>query len=779
MAKGLMRSFAGGVLTPEMYGRLDLGKFQTGLAQCINFLTLPHGPAARRPGTQFVQQARGVNTIGTPPVTFFCMLLPYVASESEAYVVEITDGRMRFHGPNGTELEAPRNITAVTQANPGALTITGHGYSTGEWVFVQNIGGMTALNGRFWQVEVVDLNTINLRPLPTTGTPSPALFNTTSLPAYTSGGTASRVYQIASPYGFEIPLRWSQVNNVLTICDSRGLFSARELRRNGTANWQLTDVSFAVTLAAPTGVSATPTSPVPTNPTTASYVVTSVAADLVTESVASSVATASNNLAIHGNFNTINWTAAAGAARYYVYKLRGGVYGYIGQTTGTSLVDDNILPDTLTTPPTADITLNTGPTDYPTAVTYYEQRRWFGGTPSKPQSVWATRSGTDSNLTTSVPTRADDALEVRIASQRRQVIKHLVALQDIVALTDGGEFRVFSDGGPAISLDTLSIKPQSSVGAADPQPALAEDRALYVQAKGSYIRELAFDSSGFGRFTSSNVSVMAPHLFDGYTITQMAYTRSPLPVLWAVRSDGTLLAMTHMPDQQVYGWHVHTIGSGSVESITSIPENNEDVLYIAVRRTDPATGAAVIHVEKLRPRLFLTAAEAWFVDSGLSYNGLPVTALSGLWHLEGRQVQILADGAVVTPQTVTNGAITLTIPATHVTVGLPYVSDLQTLPQAYDTAPAGGQATRKNVREVTLRVVNSSLVKAGPTFDKLRQYPAREVSDPYDSPPGLRTGEVSITLDPRWAEDGQICVRQDEPLPLTVCSIVHDTATGG
>ena len=778
MAKSLYKSFAGGEITPEMYGRLDLTKFQTGLAKCENFLTLPHGPAARRPGSYFVQQSKNVHT---PSTSHPIKLRPFVFNADQAYVVEFGAGYVRFHNQNGTELEAAKTITTLTIANPAVLTIVGHGYSTGEWVFVDDIPGALGqfMNGRFLEVAKINNDTFSLKRLPYYGQSGGVAVSTEGLPAYTSGGTVQRVYTLASPYASGADeINYAQSNDVMTLTST--VYAARELSRVGSANWNFSTVSFAITIAAPTGVSASPTVPTPTNPTAQSYVVTAVAADLTTESLASTPDTCTNNLTIAGNFNTITWSAVTGAARYYVYKLRGGTYGFIGQTTGLSLVDDNINPDVITTPPTSSITLNTGAGDYPAAVTYYERRRWFAGTALKPPNFWMTRSGTESNLSSSVPTQADDALELRIASQQQQSIRHLVALQDVVALTASGEHRIFADGGPAISLDTISIKPQGASGANTAQPALADDRALYVQAQGSYIRELAFDPSGMGRFTTENVSVMAPHLFDGFSVTEVAYCRAPVPVLWAVRSDGVLLGMTHMPVQQVYGWHRHVLGGEGafVESIAVIPENNEDVLYLAVRRP-LGGGYSAVTIERVTTRQFIDQSNAFFVDCGLTYRGAPATTIRGLWHLEGRTVDILADGSVVTPQVVVNGSVSLQNAASVVHVGINYASDLQTLPQAYEGAPASGQGTMKNVSKVFVRVKASSLAKAGPRFDTLREYPARQVSDPYGSPPALRTAELTITVDPSWTTDGSICIRQDKPLPLTVCSIAHDTATGG
>jgi hypothetical protein len=231
-----------------------------------------------------------------------------------------------------------------------------------------------------------------------------------------------------------------------------------------------------------------------------------------------------------------------------------------------------------------------------------------------------------------------------------------------------------------------------------------------------------------------------------------------------------------VPDQQVFGWHQHTT-DGTIESVAVIPEDSEDVLYVVVART--IDGRTVRYIERLKSRFFDEAADAFFVDSGLTYDGAAATVISGLYHLEGETVSILADGAVEPDQEVVNGTVTLETAASKVHVGLPYNSDLQTLPAALDGAPAAGQGTMKNVSKVHLRVAQSSIVQAGPSFTNLTTYPARAVSDPYGSPPALRTGELSLGISPSWNTDGSVCIRQDKPLPLTVLSLTIETAVGG
>ncbi len=758
--KILLKSFAGGEITSELAGRIDLTKWQTGLSLCRNFITLPHGPAARRTGFEFTNEAK--------TSTSAVRIIPFSFSATQTAVLEFGNLYIRFHIGGATLLESTKVVTDITQP-AGVVTSAAHGYANGDWLYVASVVGMTELNGRFVVVSDTATNTFRMKDF------AGNYITTGSYGAYVSGGTVGRVYTLTSTYAAAdlFDLHFAQSADVITI--THPSYPTRELKRLGATNWTITDVSFAPTIAAPSAPSVTPTVGTPGAASPQEYCVTAIAADNVTESLGSTSTTVSNDLSIAGNYNTITWGAVTGATRYNVYKRRGGGFGYMGQTTGLSAVDENILADTTQSPPEDIIDLNTGAGDYPAATTYHEQRRWFAGSTNKPQVVWGTRTGTESNLTSSLPSRDADGLEVRVASMQNNQIRHLVPLADLIALTAGGEFRMFADGAPAITPSSISIKPQGYSGASNVQPVVSEGSVLFVQAQGSRVRELAYNWES-NAYRSVDVSLMAPHRFNGYTITQMAYTRAPEPTLWAVRNDGVLLGMTYVPDQQVFGWHAHdTIGT--FESVCVVAEGNEDVLYVVVKRE--IEGREARYIERLRTRTLTALEDAFFVDSGLSYSGTPVTTLRGLWHLEGETVDILADGSVEPTQVVTDGTITLENAASKISVGLNIVADLRTLPLALEGAQASGQGTIKNVNKVHIRVSQSSLVKAGPAFDRLREYPARAVSDPYGSPPALRDGELSLSVDPNWSTDAAICVRQDAPVPLTVLSMTLEVQGGG
>lgn len=679
--KSLTRSFAGGEITPELFGRLDLGKFQTGLATCRNFFPLPHGPVTRRPGTKYVRE---VKTSAN-----FTRLIPFAFSADQTMVLEFGNLYLRFHTQGGTLM---------------------------------------------------------------------------------SGGSP---YEIVTPFATAHlrDLHFTQSADVLTI--THPTYGIREVRRLGTTNWTITTVSFAPALSAPTGLSI---SKVGTGSITYKYVVTALADNGVDESVASAEVSTTNNLSTAGNSNTITWSAVTGAARYNVYKKTGGVYAYVGQSDLTrSFTDDNFLGDQAKVPPESFIDFNSTAGEYPSTVTYHEQRRWFAGTDSKPQTVFATRTATEANLTSSIPSLADDAIEVRLAAQQQNRIRHLVPLSDLIALTAGGEWRIFNQGAEAITPTSISIKPQGYSGASNVQPVVTSGSILYVQAQGSRVRELAYNWES-SAYRSVDMTIMAPHIANGYTIVDIAYSRAPDQIFWAVRSDGALLSMTYVPEHQVYAWAKHDT-DGEFESICTVAEGTEDALYAVVKRT--INGSTKRFVERLESRLFTQLEDAYMVDCGATYDGVPNDTISGLTWLEGKTVNILADGAVHPQRVVTGGSITLDYEASKIHIGLPIVADIKTLPLAFEGVQASGQGVLKNVNKVHLRVYQSSGVQAGPSFSRLTTYPARSVDDPYGSPPALRTGELSLAIGPSWNTDGGVCVRQTEPLPLTILSMTLEVATGG
>lgn len=760
--KGLWRSFAAGEIAPELFSRIDLDPVQTGLALCKNYEVLPHGPIKNRAGFDYVLEAK-FSARQT-------RLIPFIRSQTQTFVLEFGHLYVRFHTNDGTVVENALAVSAVTQVNPGVFTSVAHGYSNGQTVFLAGFGGMTAINGRFLNVANATADTFTLQDF--AGVP----LNTSALPAYTGGGTVARVYEVVTPYDETVinllTLHYVQSVDVLTLVHQS--YPQQELRRITDTNWTLTAISFDPDVAAPTAVTFTTpgASTIPYQ-----YTVTAISATTLKESFAATPSIQQlTQLTALGFANNISWTGSAGAVRYNVYSNRSGLYCYIGQSVGTSFRDDNITPDTTTTPPT---TANpfTGANTYPGTVSYFQQRRVFAGSINAPQNVWMTRSATESILTSSLPIRDDDAIVFKISAREANTIKHIVPLKDLILLSGSAAWQVVAQNSDVLTPKTISINPQSYYGASDAQPVVVGQAAIYGEASGAHILELSYRYEVAG-YKTTDISLLAPHLFDGLSIVDLAYAPTP-KIIWGVRSDGVLLGCTYVPDNKVLGWHQHTTINGFFESIAVVPEGPDSALWALIRRT--INGRTVRYVEHKRSRQFATLADSFLVDSGATLiSGSPVSVItSGLWHLEGQTVSVLVDGAVQPRQVVTNGAITLQNAGSKIQVGLPITADAQLLPFAQQSANDGGygQGVQKNVNAVNIRVNSTSQLYAGPSFTKLRQFKQRTTEN-YGTPPSLVTGVINIVIDNSWGPDGQVCFRQTDPLPVTIQSAQLEMTLG-
>lgn len=892
------RSFAGGELSPEMFGRIDDVKFQTGAAKMRNFIATPQGPAENRPGTAFVAE--------TKDSTKRARLIPFTYSTTQTMVLEVGDRYIRFH-TQGATLQA---------GSPAAYN--------GATAYV--IGDLVSSGGTNYYCIA-----------PTTGNAPPNATYWYPLP--------SSAYEIPTPYlEADIPtIHYVQSADVLTLVHPN--YAPRELRRLGATTWTLSTISFVAPVAVPgaptvtasrgdalniTGI--TQANPgvittvgnhgfavgdsiyvnggtmtqlagfylvnsvpaantlsvkaydtgVPVNTTTYTawssggfvqfgdksldfdnyYVVTAIAQNAVDESAASPSGNVINNLNAIGAKNTISWSAVSGALRYNIYKRQSGLYGYIGQTASTSFDDDNIAPDMGITPPIVE-TPFVGAGNYPRAVSYFEQRRIFAGTNNAPQTMWMTRSGTESDLSYTLPSKDSDRINIRVAAREANTINHIVPLTQLLLLTSAAEWRVSPVNSDVLTPSTISVRPQSYIGANDVQPEIVNNTVVYCAARGGHVRELGYSWQASG-FVTGDLSIRAAHLFDDLDITDMCYSKAPQPILWFVSSNGNLLGLTYMPEQQIGAWHQHDT-DGLFESTTAVAEGSEDRVYVIVKRT--IGGVTKRYVERMASRQITTLDRCFFVDCGLTYDGnnatattvtvsggttwgpsdvLTITASSaifqfpststpptdindaivltdaagnkyrlriigtssttvatarvdvtlpvalrntattvwafardtvgGLTHLEGKTVSILADGAVQPQRIVSGGSVTIDRAAVVIHVGLPYQSDLQTLP-AVMSLDGYGQGRYKNVNKAYIRVFKSSGIFVGPTADRLVEAKQR-TTEPYGTPPSLKSDEIDVDLKPAWRAGGQVYLRQADPLPLSVVGLTLEVVLG-
>jgi len=421
-------------------------------------------------------------------------------------------------------------------------------------------------------------------------------------------------------------------------------------------------------------------------------------------------------------------------------------------------------------------------TGHPSCVSFYEQRLVFAGTTSEPQTVFFSKAGDYENMTSG--TNADDAMVYTIAANQVNVIRYLKAQRTLVIGTTAAEYTVSADGTDAsITPTNITIKKQSSYGSANVDAVTAGNAILFLQKAKRKIRELAYN------FDSD--SYVAPDLCilnDAVTesgIVQMEWQQEPDNILWCVREDGQLAALTYQRSEAVVSWHRHILGgafgSGNavVESIASISGDlNEDELWVIVKRT--VNGATVRYVECFSDFDFdeTAATDFKFLDSHLSYSGSATSSLSGLDHLEGQTVSILADGSVHANKVVSSGAISLDRSVTKACVGLSYDSVLQTMRIEGGAAEGTSQGKIKRISKVVLRLFETVGVKVGPSLTNLETIPFRTTSSNLSAPVDtLIEGDKEIEFDDDYNSDGHIFIKQDQPLPASILAIYPTLVT--
>jgi hypothetical protein len=374
-----------------------------------------------------------------------------------------------------------------------------------------------------------------------------------------------------------------------------------------------------------------------------SYVVTAVDANDV-ESTPSSPATSIIPIYNIGAYNTLTWTASVGAVRYRVYKEQSGLYGYIGETEETTFRDDNIAQDMGRTPPRLDVEFSTTG-EYPSAVAYFEQRKVFGGTTAEPQTVWMTRSNTESDLSYHLPVLDDDRIKFQIASREANTIRHIVPLNQLVLFSGSAEWVVRSVDNDALTPGNVGVRPQSYIGASTVQPVVVNNNIVFAAARGGHVREFGYADTA-GGYLTGDLSLRATHLFDGLSVRDMAYSKAPYPIVYATSSNGRLLGMVYIPEEQIASWFWLDT-DGLIESVCAVPEGLEDRLYVVVNLdgTRSVQRMAALAYTDLESGLFLDDHVAW---DGTVTDGRTVTVTGGTYYTYGETLTITASSSTFT-----------------------------------------------------------------------------------------------------------------------------------
>lgn len=442
---------------------------------------------------------------------------------------------------------------------------------------------------------------------------------------------------------------------------------------------------------------------------------------------------------------------------------------------------------------------------YPAAVAFHMERLYFGGGLYTPQTVQGSRPGDfpvfsptdDEDLVTD-----DMAVMFSLATDELNSIVWLKSTDSLYIGTIGPEFKLTVSGSEVITPSNFQFQRISNYGSSRVEPQFIGNSIIFSQNSLRTLRELTYNFST-DKYVAQDISVLGEHL-TAPGLNSFNFQQEPHSIIWATqqvrenqladtikRAGGRLIGLTYDKEQNVMAWHRHTIGGTEVEieSVECVFNDTiqQDQVWFCCRRKVNGQYVRTVEVIDKDFRMESPLEEMYFVDCGIKYNayklpkdhedyGLGVKHLKGLNWLAGEKVRITVDGAMH-PDKIVNedGTLDLEYEGKFITVGLYAPAKYQSL---YLDPEAGGtnfaQGHMQNIPKALIRFYRTMGGKFGPTFDKMEPIEYRTPQDAMDTAVPLFTGEKTVHFPSEWAHNSQVCVVQDDPLPMTILAILPE-----
>ena len=760
----LKPSFAGGEISPAMYGRTDFAKYDNGAATLKNFMVMRYGGVSNRPGTKYIASLPGR-----------AVLRAFKYNSEQNYMVVFYQNGIQVYKDESLEAtitgspytaDELRLIKCTQSANYMFLVHPEHppyvlirGYSSGQIT---------------WSLERMDIEGGPFEDGNTTSTMISAsgLTGTVTLTATANYFTSDMVgsllqlgHTVGSQYVKGVPAAWTDDDDVKHAADTlevscvpggsvyvesfgfwKGNFTLekyidgswtkiRTQEGNHSSNYNFTETNNHSSIV--------------------KYRITSTEFDPTTWSG-------------ENKKQTGNVTLQTFSQDYYgIVKIT--------SVNSTKSATATVIRELGEKKATKDYAISPWSTEkgYPACAKFFEDRLVFAGNQAYGQTFWMSKGGDYFNFSTSVPSADTDAVTGTLNGGEMNGIKAMIAFGELIMLTAGSEYKV-TGNNKAISPSNILSQAQEYRGINDVEPVTVGSRIIYIQHQGNIVRDLAYTYEA-DKYTGDDINLLAQHLFDEHKLVSMAYQQTPNSIVWFVRDDGLLLGLTYLKEQDIYAWHQHETVDGSFYDVATIAGTKEDEVWCVVERD------GTYMLEKMAAFNRTDSVEdQFFVDCGKQFESTKgMSTVSGLTHLNGKTVNILADGFVLPQQTVTNGAVDLGHSHKKVIVGLPIESLLVTLPLELNAQDGSTMSRRKRVSKLMLLFKDSSSGTFGLYDDKMDQIKWRS-TEPYGQARQLQTGKQELIMpSASFEKTVQVRVKQTDPLPMTILSIVPEIEVGG
>lgn len=753
----VINSFNAGELSPYLYARNDLKKYNSGCLTLENFQTLPYGGAIRRPAIKLIAESKENGKI---------RLIEFEFSSSQTYVLEFGDEYIRFFKDGAPVMDGGSPYEIVSPYDIDDLA---------GLRFIQSADVMWIVHGSYHVQRLSRFGNIDWT----------IADDILTFPVFLEQNITATTLSISNVV----------IGAGRNFVASVDLFDVNHVG----SYWQLKHPRTSIAINTPNATGAGPVSPTGTANSILSQA--GVRIGLYTKGTWA----ANSRLAVwRSDDNGVTWE------QYRYYDMDGRNV----DTSWTEDEDEILYCITTTTSPSGTFTLTVdeaydigivqitavadaqnatatvirtcGKTTatkrwsegawsdyrgYPSAVSLWESRLIFASTIYKPNTLWLSIIDDFNNFKTG--TLDDSAMTVTLGSGLLDEIKWLVPQSALIIGTAGSEWAMEaeSDNKP-VTPSSFALKRKTTYGSSSKiQGVLVNSAVLFVMRQGRKVREFVYNFDAQD-YVAPDLTILAEHITEG-GIVDAAYQQQPDNTLLAIRADGTMIPMTYERDQDVTGWQRWNNNEFEFESVAVLPrDENEDEIYVSCKLTVDSVVKRYIGILDNRE---------WGTDIATEWNGSdfytvfdsPGSAtLTGLDYLEGKTVSVVRDGMVEPDAVVSGGSITIQKTGTRIVIGLPYTSTMAPMfvePQSQFVQPMG---KHKGVFKAVLRFKDTLSAKVGQTLSTLSTVKFRKTTDPMDAQIDLFSGEKKINFDNTYQLLHTCYVVQDKPLPITVVAMI-------
>ena len=735
-------SFSAGIISTELFSRIDFAKLASGVKQCENWEIRPAGGAAYRTGTKFIAEvknsASNVN------------MIEFSESKDKGYALEFGNNYIRFY-KDGEQLKSGGNPVEV------ATTYTGTEIADIKYAQYKN---------QMFLVHPNHKPAILTRNSDTSWSLTDMVFN----PSVSSVTSVSIQKLTAKDAGSVVDYDdWQYAVSIENTDGNEGLATKSN---KITSDVDLANQNIKVTVTIPSNV--------PTGSKLIFYRI------------------------FRGEF-------------FFVYKM-----SVTQGTTTYELKDIGFQADT--TRAIKEQFKGFDSNNYPAAVGFWNQRLIFANTPKKPNAIYGSCVGVFDDFTNTVLNNSDEAFELELNSGTTDEITDLVPMDDLIIMTQSKIWRVVGT-----SPSNMQAYIESYSGSSGIRPYVYKKSILYIDSSYNTVSNFIY-SYELNGYVGQNLDTLCRDLMDGHTLESVSFRNTPYGILYAVRNDGVLLALTYLKEENIYAWHKHTT-DGQFLNVCSVDKQLYDQVYVIVQRGDKKYVELFMdhinvdqgideswHLDCASRHVETTPYYAWesedetiiytgsatpsagdtvysdlmqtsigtvtsYADGIVTFDDVEydrysdadghkqVESVTGLSRFNGRKVSVMADGNEYENVSVTNGTIDLERPASNILVGLPYIGILEPIPVDIKFQNSGTTVgLNRRIGKATIRYFRTRGLWYGTAMKKLYQIKPYVYEDIGENIP-LETNVLNVEVSDTYKTESSFMIVQKSPFPALVQSI--------